>query len=504
MPDSPLRRRRGRTEDPIIGYGPKPEFGRKLRARREQAGKPTRRAMAKAGSISASSASAADSGKELPSPAILAGYLVALDADDSEQAAWSKELDEAQAAAAPFQPQLIEARTTEDMVAALWSLVVSQQLTIADLCDRIDETAQGHPSGLQTEEVLRITGLPPHFPDGDEVAGVFDHTVALTTSRLKWLVFAAGGASSDCDHWADHLLKVDGLRKAPRRQTASEQRSTVQPRTGRSPRTRRWFAAFGIVGLILLGSFGLPRLLRHTDRTPEPALSTRPAPPAGAPKTAHDVLHELAGRVCLTTEPSVTEPSSFYIRRVMWSVETTGGDGGRTIEDQRTWWNPADRSGRRETSRRGSDVLPTPYVERFGPGQFTPSFSGEPSTDQDVLTQQLTENHPARVGPARVLRGAVELNDDYVLSAAQTCALLQALADAPGLTYQDHVLDQLGRPGIAVSADDMPKVARDMLIIDSETGQVLGYDTFDISRKIHVQTSSAAYVERERVAILTD
>jgi hypothetical protein len=342
-----------------------------------------------------------------------------------------------------------------------------------------------------------LAKLPEAVPDRTELAAALTGQAPLTAGTLEWIMFAAGGTPDDRAQWKHQLEKVEDLSRLASGRVRTGEPAAVtpaahEPATGGRDRRSLLLLLSGI-GVVVLGVLGFQPFLRHADRVAPPGNSSRSESPKAGPTapTTRDVFGELAGRVCAL--PDETAPLPYiYIRRLSWSVETTGAIGGRATVDERTWWNPADHSGVRRTQQSGQQGR----LEHFGPGEFLPSLGGKISRDPATLIEQLTVNHPARVGPARVIRGAQEFFDSYVPSAGQRCVFLRGIAEAPGLVYRDQALDQRGRPGIAVSGDDARGLAREEMIVDPEDGEVLGFNSYDLSGTLAVMTGSVTYVDR--------
>ena len=525
MPENDGQKRRGRRQHDIIGYGPAQTLAQELRAERDRVGRPTHEEIAKRGHICTTSVSDVLAGKKLPSLDMLKGVLTGIGiADADSRSRWEEKLADAEAHAATFRSVLDGARTVDDLIAALCKLVDGQGLTTEQLCDRIAETVDRYGDG----RALAVRRLPARGPGGDQVAAILGGTAPPDAAALSWILFAAGGAPDDLDHWTTRLVTIRAEERAravaaasvgtegdtepehadataagepepsggpgvtppePPRPTGTEPPQTVHP---------RWLpAAIAVVIVGALVAAGL-HLADGDDRAAGGGGATAtPAAVNPSAPTAQGVLADLARRICARPDVPPAEPY-IYVRRVMVSTETTGAGSGVTRVDERLWWRPDDRSGVRRTT--GDSTNGT---ERFGPGMFREPFEGEPSTDPDVLFEQMTADHPARVGPARAVRGAGQLNDHWVLAGARLCAQLGALASAPGLVDRGQAVDLQGRPGIAVSADDAFGTTRETLIVDPETGQVLGHETADISGPVPVVTSRVAYVERGRVAFPT-
>lgn len=507
MPTDQGHGRRGRPIKPVIGYGPVPQFARDLRdVLGISDGQRSLADVAKAGNCADSSVSAACAGKKLPTESTVHACLRAVGKGkqvDLER--WSALRDAAERDAKLFRAS--SAPTPDGIVDDLRSLLERLDLDSAALECRIVQAVDMIETADDPEEMRGPTKLPERVPAANELAAILAGQAPLTPTALDWIVFAAGGTLDDRGRWTKQLARVferlsrpgtDGVHAGEPRATTPDAVVPAADDTEAAPRDRRpLLLLLSGIGVVVFGLLGSQLLLRHGDRTAPPGSSAPTDSPTTEPAapTTRDVIGEVAARVCAL--PNETAPLPFvYIRRLSWSDETTGVSAGRATADERTWWNPADRSGIRKTQQNGPGAGSTPRTERFGPGQFTPSLDGEISTDPATLIDQITVNHPARVGPARAIRGAQDLFDSHVPSTAQRCAFLRGIADAPGLVYRDQALDQRGRPGVAVSGDDARGLVREEMIIDSENGEVLAFNSYDLSGMDPVMTSSVTYVER--------
>jgi len=499
MPTDRGHVRRGRRSNPVIGFGPVADQARTFRSVLFGDRSRTLRMVAEAANCGTTSVSDACSGKKLPSEETARACLKAVGIVD--QADVDEWLDQLRAAAKMAELFRAPAAAKIDVIVReLCGLLDRLGLDVADLEGRIAEHLDFVDAADNPGKIRELAQLPEAVPDRRDLAMALTGRAPLGAGTLDWIMFAAGGTPDDRSQWKNQLEKVEDLsRLASGRARTGEPPApdavapaAHEPAPGGRDRRSLLLLLSGI-SIVILGVLGYQAFLRHTDRVAPPGSSSRSESPTAEPTapSTRDVLGELAGRVC--DLPDQTAPLSYiYVRRLSWSVETAGAIGDRATVDERTWWNPADHSGVRRTQQSGQQS----QVEHFGPGQFLPSLAGKFSSDPATLVDQLTVNHPARVGPARVIRGAQEFFDSYVPSAGQRCVFLRGIADAPGLVYRDQALDQRGRPGIAVSGDDARGLAREEMIVDPEDGEVLGFNSYDLSGMLPTMTGSVTYVDR--------
>lgn len=119
---------------------------------------------------------------------------------------------------------------------------------------------------------------------------------------------------------------------------------------------------------------------------------------------------------------------------------------------------------------------------------FPPSWSDAPPRARPpgtatALRGYLTEVHdpgfPRRTTPAgtqELLDALPSLLDTWTLGARESAALARLLADSGGLRPAGTVTDRLGRTGQAYVHDSRDEHLRYMLILDPDTGEVLGLE----------------------------
>jgi hypothetical protein len=167
---------------------------------------------------------------------------------------------------------------------------------------------------------------------------------------------------------------------------------------------------------------------------------------------------------------SLTQPE--FMNRGQWSLDP---------HDSQVWRRVSDNSGR--------SIFRTPDMAAFsddqaaatyGPGEL-PTFPipGALATEPDQLRSLLTDtsvtSNAGRYSPLGIV---ALLAEHRVLPPAVRATLWQIVAELPGIAYAGQVTDRAGRTGEGFSMpyDAIAGPARDTLILDPATGEVLGFE----------------------------
>ncbi|GIM94394.1 hypothetical protein [Paractinoplanes toevensis] len=278
-------------------------------------------------------------------------------------------------------------------------------------------------------------------------------------------------------------------------------------------RPRRWRPALYLaitVALVLLGAAVVARL--SLTARPAAAEDTVFGPPTGAvpagpgacappnPLTLHH-LRDLADwpaaaptALAAPTQPARDQlrdiaagittglcdgPGRYaYVQLRQWALDSHAS-GGRTeltpAVTQYEHWLADNGSGRSiaVTTRTPATDNP-PSDDSFPPGT-SPATPDPAATDPTQATTCLARNTAAG-GPRAALTALADLNQWQTPTPPSRAALLRALADTNGLTYQGTVVDRAGRTGVAVSATSDNSVERELLIIDPASGHLLAHE----------------------------
>ncbi|WP_019075718.1 CU044_5270 family protein [Streptomyces hokutonensis] len=98
-------------------------------------------------------------------------------------------------------------------------------------------------------------------------------------------------------------------------------------------------------------------------------------------------------------------------------------------------------------------------------------------TDADAMYDYLAKSARKYGGQEQNQAMFVLVGDllrDAIVPPAQSAALFRAVARIPGITTVEHVVDAVGRPGIAVARNDPDNPLRDEWIFDAKTYEFLG------------------------------
>ena len=191
--------------------------------------------------------------------------------------------------------------------------------------------------------------------------------------------------------------------------------------------------------------------------------------PAAAPLR---LLHQRAAAALDT--PASGRYAFVHVR--LWAADSTLGPGRAAavsiVEFEEWRWRAADGSGRTTTAR--TSPPQTTATTDHGPGEL--AFGPDPlPTDPAALIAVLHRMHPPVLGPAAIVRAVADVGGWHTFTRDQRLAILDVLADTDGPTWLGTVADRADRRGVAVAYDDELTSARDMLILDPDTGDLLAY-----------------------------
>lgn len=221
--------------------------------------------------------------------------------------------------------------------------------------------------------------------------------------------------------------------------------------------------------------------------SPRPAAAASPPLLESAPLSAD--IGAILGRLSAMALASPTPASSDVIAAETWSAELTPAAAAAIFVQPREVIRTRqdDLSGsvvtRAGTVRWGIVEEATPpapgtILERFDydVGEFPLLFPVAPPTSasalQGYLLQYVGLNEATATGD--VFRSIVDLRNEWVLTGAQTAAILELLSVRDDVSLLGAVTDRLGRQGIAVATDSrLGGAFRDLLIFNPTTGLLL-------------------------------
>lgn len=503
------------------------------------------------GGPSASTISGLLNGTRLPTRAQVAKIAEGAGVTAEQAEIWQELRDRAEEALNRLRPDLDRCRTDTDLLNAFWGLFESCG-TDLDAAITLVERADADKVGPVLGKLVK--------PDEKRIREVFDsRSVPLTKDLLAWMVFAAGGRKQEVDHWLQafeqvrHRYRPDPVAAAepsatdsssvdspavdslaadspvskpsgggadeaagtPERATATDDRSPADeevPPASRSDtpnwRRRRMLAAVAVACLLAVTG-GLVVLTRRPDDPTPPPVTTpstehvpTPLPDRlRAASRTHDELVRLGERTALSVDASGSGPFTYIQRRISY-VDTTSRDRtALTVVDEELWWMDGDAgiTGQRVTRTSRPGQAPWTYREYLQPGDLD-GAAEPPSTDPAVLRQQLGRKAPAHGGPARWLLAVAEVNDQFVVDVRQRVAIFDLLATVEGVTYANQGMDELGRVGLAFSADNAEGTRRETLLFDPANGVLLNHETVRLAPDPADQyvSSRTLYLERGR------
>lgn len=482
----------GRPIEKIEGFGPVADFARALRGRWRAAGEPTIgsmvvRAKAAGAKCSTGGLSEATNARKVPSARVTKAYLMGCNVKegDPELKAWEVRRKTAEDAAKRFQPsRLSTCESLPELRAELCSLMTDQRLDVETLVQRLSATGN---SAITCEEITeQLNGPRP-----------------LDREVLSALVIAMGGTAGDAQSWTESHDRAGAGSQPPG--PASPHRLDDSASTARLPsratiipavtrritqlRARRGLVvALPIVVLVtLLVAAASVHIGRDGEESPVVSIPTQEPAPAPQPEsmstraTATIRLAALSTRVKKRREEPVAGRYLFIHYQVGWLSSAEGSNSSRDqVKDVKLWWD-ASLSGRlltTTTEGQGSSRLP---AEQLFLNDFHVPVS-EPSDDPVKLATQLATMQSPELGAAGRLRAIATINSHYDLNASQRAAVLQLLADTPGITFRGEYLDRADRTGLAFSADirDGTSITRDTLVFHESTGALLAHESSTI------------------------
>jgi hypothetical protein len=305
----------------------------------------------------------------------------------------------------------------------------------------------------------------------------------MTMHRAE-LVLAHLDPAADLDSPADRAAVLDGILSTP---------PQAARRTAGWPRRR--LVLVGAALVVVAGAVAVPAFRPGAATvyaaTPAPLRYERLA---NAPAAA-ELLRTIAG----AAERSTTKGSGAYgyIHTKDWVLANPYlSDKHRELSVDPTetdwWYNASDGSGRivsRTLGPQGTVNDSTqPPGEHKGyvcwdattppPAMCPVDRLTDPAVLRDVLLindKFMGVNQTGRLSP---LSATSDLAHQLVLPPAVRAQLWRVLADLPGLAYTGRVTDRAGRTGEAFSLDFDAETGpvRDTIIVDPDTGQLLGYE----------------------------
>lgn len=263
----------------------------------------------------------------------------------------------------------------------------------------------------------------------------------------------------------------------------------------RPPRRRLLVAA--VAGVVAVAAVAAYPLLQPT----EPA---GPAPLGGVvvpiayqvttdPPPAGDYLRDLAGR--LVDAPYDTSSGEYtYHRFRSWgAVSQTSPEGHEmSYVEERETWAADDGSGRLRTTILGAEfpdedsrrywestmgeeirTYPQEFIEvppRVHDGVPLPS-------DRRELADLLRVDEGAEVASSAI----VSTYQMHVVPTQVRAEILDLLAGVDGIRWRGEVTDRAGRPGVAISYDDVEHDYQQVLVFDPQTGELLAHERVDLT-----------------------
>ncbi|MFI9639405.1 hypothetical protein ACIG87_04940 [Micromonospora sp. NPDC051925] len=233
-----------------------------------------------------------------------------------------------------------------------------------------------------------------------------------------------------------------------------------------------------------LVSVGLPgataeRVPNEWKVTPLPSHGLQPDTPSPDVSAARRKLHQLAATAAEQSEPVMDGRYAYIFLRV-WSpddLEPHSDDLDR-YKEERLWWT-VQRSGRRIVVDVSGNRSTEPVITMYDAGELT---DVPPNPPEDLarlrayFDELLNDKPPELQNAAGILQLVGLLHQFRPLTPGQRSALLNLLAETPGITLQGRSSDWAHRSGFSISADD-GQGRREILTIEESTGRLLSHET---------------------------
>jgi len=465
------------ASDEVARFNPVLEFKYQLRCLHEKAENPTLETMARRGGGSTGGLSGTLRGDKLPTAEATRKLLLGCEIVDEEALkVWEDRRRAGEAAAKRLLPNLDCCVSMLQLQEMLGCLLASQHIDSATLVRRMKALGQVLPAATA----------------GELLAG----TRTLDRRMLELAVRAAGGTDIHVTSWQCCYDRIRSPVETSSPATSTPGHGGVSPTINQpadgsasSRRRPRIFAArvavsTAAVMLILVGCGWIILRSRHGGRLAAAPLSAERPPPthpdaAPAAASASDKLLAMSRHVRTLHEKVTTGPYT-YIHRKLWTSRPGAEPGSEDVDldDVRLWWSPSGSGHRIETRTPAHQQYPEPPDDV----QFTSDDLHipipEPSSDPDRLAVQLDAEEGGATGAGAVMRAIDTMNDWHHLDAAQRAAVLELLAQTPGISYRGQFIDLESRSGVAFSADtdNGSSVTRDTLSFDASNGALLAHE----------------------------
>ena len=256
----------------------------------------------------------------------------------------------------------------------------------------------------------------------------------------------------------------------------------------------RWFALSGIAAMVLVLVFAVQHFT-PLGGTGNNAVAATPPLLVGSVtdttfgETMDRAMEKLNG---VSATPSPVRGATYQA----WFMNTDVNASGEAISyvspQEVTFEWAEDLSGRLLTvagkplpsadGRRASSDAPAEGTvlsdQSFAPGETGVLFSQEPPADADALRAYLQSagGYVDDSDPVIILDTVMQLLNEWTLTNSEKSALLQILKGVDGFQSLGDVIDRLGRPGHAFTAQTPDGHWQNVLVIGSETGDILSME----------------------------
>jgi len=260
------------------------------------------------------------------------------------------------------------------------------------------------------------------------------------------------------------------------------------PRTRRRPAYAAWGSAAAVVVLVLAIVTGVLWM----PGSPASALTPEPLVFTSMSEDAPQVIAQAQERLTDGSGPSEPERRSLSLG---WYYSGSPDEAEATVF-RREWidvrWN-ADLSGSMvttaaEATNAAGDTVPagdpTPGTVvgdlQFVQNQFSPLSPTAPEPTVEAMRALVLTSTGAgdQLTAGDAMLGARSLLGEWTLTGPQQAALLEVVAQAPGLRVVGTAFDRLGRPVVGLAAVPSGLTTSEAtLLLSADTGRIVGFES---------------------------
>ncbi|MDQ1175638.1 hypothetical protein [Microbacterium sp. SORGH_AS_0421] len=272
----------------------------------------------------------------------------------------------------------------------------------------------------------------------------------------------------------------------------AERRARAFARTARPPRRRPAYAAWGSAAAVVVLVLAIVTGVLWMPGSPASALTPEPLVFTSISEDASQVIAQAQERLTDGSGPSSPERRSLSLG---WYYSGSPDEAEATVF-RREWidvrWNE-DLSGSvvttaAEATNAAGDTVPTGDPTpgtvvgdlQFVQNQFSPLSRNAPEPTVEAMRALVLTSTGAgeQLTAGDAMLGARALLGEWTLTGAQQAALLEVVAQAPGLRVVGTAFDRLGRPVVGLAAVPSGLTTSEAtLLLSADTGRIVGFES---------------------------